>query len=646
MASRNRWNITCTALLLVAVFGISAAAQTPVRPVIANGISNWTPQPGADVALVVQPLSAGITPTQLAQSILSGTGTTVSNVIYSGNSVSAGTFTTTNPAILGFSSGIMLSSGNVSSVVGPNISDATTTVNGLGGDAQLQSLVPGYVVHDACTLQFDFTTTALVPGQTGAVNFNFVFSSEEYNEWVNSSFNDVFGFFLNGQNIALLQNLVTPVQINTVNGGNPYGPPPSGTNWSQYRNNDLSDGGGMIDCEMDGLTVTLTAHGNITGPGPHHIKLGIADAGDSILDSNVFIQGASLVTSQAPSFIAPTPTAPVNVIAQMPVSWQVRGVANNGTPGAAVTMTMPSVTFDAGFAGTPVPVASPLSASPALPTSGQPAASNFTWTPPGTAVGVWAFTYHLLDNIGLTADHTVTVNVIPPAIGGPICVAPTPPTNVLAIIGSPVSWNMAAITNNGIPGSWVRIDSVSVEFDANFLGNALPVNNPASHTPNFPIIGQPANTLASWVPTIADTGEWTFDYHLVDNVGMIFDCSITVDVRDAALIIGFAPLNAPFSPGSNDILRVEPFWLYSIIENDQPDLIVPNSPLLIGFDVYAQVVMLNPGLYPADPLKTSPSVRFRIGISNLITGPGSGLDLVPTGIAQPGDSLPYLFSIL
>lgn len=633
-------------LLALVLSGAALAAQAPVRAVLANGHTNWVPRATTDSGLVVQALNTGITPAQLANSILSGTGVTISNVTYSGTGVSAGTFTTTSPGILGFPSGIVLSSGNVGSVVGPNVSDSTSTDNGLGGDPQLQALIPNHVVHDACVLQFDFTTTALAPGQTGAVNFNFVFSSEEYNEWVNTAYNDVFGFFLNGQNIALLQNLVTPVQIDTVNGGNPYGPPPSGVNWNQYRNNDLNDGGGLIDTEMDGLTVTLTAHGNITGPGPHHIKLGIADAGDSIYDSNVFIQGASLSATPGPSFIAPTPTAAVNVQAQQPVSFEVRGVANNGTAAAAVTMTLTSATFDAGFTGNPVPVAAPGSNAPPLPQSGQPVSTVVTWTPNATAVGVWALTYHLVDNLGLTADRTVQVNVIPVTLSGPVCVAPTPATDVEAIIGFSTGWEVAAVTNNGLPGAWVRIDSVSVEYDANFLGNSIPVANPAGHWPTLPLVGQPASTGAYWTPAVTDVGQWDFDYHLIDNVGQTYDCSITVMVRDAALLIGLNPAYAPFLPGSNDILRVEPILFYPIGVNDQPEIIVPNAPALFGLDVWCQVILFNAGVYPADPLKTSPAVRFKIEVSNLTVGPGSGLDLVGTGIAQLGESLPYDFSIL
>lgn len=79
-----------------------------------------------------------------------------------------------------------------------------------------------------------------------------------------------------------------PVSINNVNCLNPYAPP-GGLNCNCYRNNDLEDGGGAIDTEMDGLTETFFATTTIN-PGVNSIKIAIADAGDWVLDSNVFIK--------------------------------------------------------------------------------------------------------------------------------------------------------------------------------------------------------------------------------------------------------------------------------------------------------------------------------------------------------------------
>jgi hypothetical protein len=130
--------------------------------------------------------------------------------------------------------------------------------------------ISGHPTFDAASLEFDFTTKG------GNLFFNYVFASEEYNEFVGSPFNDVFAFFLDGNNIALVGG--TPVGINTIN---------LGSNSAFYRNNSP----GSIDSQYDGFTTMLTAKALGLGAGTHHIKLAIADASDSILDSAVFIQG-------------------------------------------------------------------------------------------------------------------------------------------------------------------------------------------------------------------------------------------------------------------------------------------------------------------------------------------------------------------
>src|SRR5439155_15885809 len=98
--------------------------------------------------------------------------------------------------IIGFPGANILSTGQAKDVVGPNNSDSTTTSFGTPGDAQLTAIA-GAATNDACILSFDF-----VP-QGGVLKFNFVFGSEEYNEFVGAGFNDVFAFFLNGKNVAL-----------------------------------------------------------------------------------------------------------------------------------------------------------------------------------------------------------------------------------------------------------------------------------------------------------------------------------------------------------------------------------------------------------------------------------------------------------
>lgn len=217
---------------------------------------------------------------------LLGSNIQVSNLTLSSSSSSAGMFSG-GESIVGFESGIVLSSGRSSYVVGPNYSDSRTQVNYQVGDPDLNSLIPGYTTYDGTVLEFDFVANHNV------ISFQYVFSSEEYNEWVNTAYNDVFGFFLDGVNIATLPGSNMTVSINNVNNGNPYGYNVS--NPQYFINNDLTDGGGQIDTEMDGMTVVLSVQAEVTVGAVHHLKLAIADAGDHVYDSNVFIKAGSFV---------------------------------------------------------------------------------------------------------------------------------------------------------------------------------------------------------------------------------------------------------------------------------------------------------------------------------------------------------------
>lgn len=237
-----------------------------------------------------------------------GSGITVvgGSVNYTGASGASGTFTDGLSSGIGIDTGIILTSGQASSAVGPNDEDNTTTINGFGGDSDLDAL--GFSTNDATVLEFDFETAG------GDLFFNYVFASEEYNEYVNSGFNDVFAFFLDGVNIALIPGTTTPVSINNVNGGNPLGTDAS--NSAYYINNDLNDGGPFFDIEYDGFTTKLTAQALGIGAGTHTIKLAIADVGDSILDSAVFIQGGSFSdTNPGDPNKVPEPTSTLGLLA-------------------------------------------------------------------------------------------------------------------------------------------------------------------------------------------------------------------------------------------------------------------------------------------------------------------------------------------
>ncbi len=234
--------------------------------------------------------TSAATANELAEAIL-GTGITISNVNYTGTLSASGTFTGGDASGIGFDEGIILTSGLASNAEGSNDSDSTSTNNGLAGNAALTAL-SGQPTYDASVLSFDFESAG------GDVYFNYVFGSEEYNEWVDG-YNDVFAFFVDGVNIALLPGTTTPVSINTVN---------LEDNSDLYNNNDPSDGTPTpFDFQYDGFTDVLTAVLLDLDAGTHTIELAIADGGDHALDGGVFIEAGTF--SDVPTNPIPAPGA-------------------------------------------------------------------------------------------------------------------------------------------------------------------------------------------------------------------------------------------------------------------------------------------------------------------------------------------------
>jgi hypothetical protein len=245
---------------------------------------------GSDEELTTQDLSQGLTPGFLAR-VLAGPGIEVSNVSYSGAPAAAGMFSGGGD-IVGFEGGIVLGTGRIASVEGPNQVVDATTDDGTPGDTLLDVLSgSGNPTMDAAVLSFDF-----VP-RGSTITFEYVFASEEYNDYVNTGYNDVFAFYVNGENCAVVGKPALPVSINTINNGNPFGIPPV-SHPELYRNNDIdSNGGATIDTEMDGLTTVLTCTARVEPGVKNHMRLAIADGGDPAYDSNVFLRAGSLEVS-------------------------------------------------------------------------------------------------------------------------------------------------------------------------------------------------------------------------------------------------------------------------------------------------------------------------------------------------------------
>ncbi len=237
---------------------------------------------------------------------LAGNGVTISNIVINCPTGASGFFSNGQNSSLGMSTGIVLTSGSVDSISGPNDLSYSGANLLTPGDADLESLTSS-TTHDACTLEFDMQVLS------DSVEFKYIFGSDEYPEYVCSNFNDVFGFFISGpgivgsQNIALIPGTATPVSINSVNPG------VAGANaglgictslgYSSYYN---ANGDGATApqnanpfyIQYDGFTTILTAKKKGLQPcQTYHLKIGVADAFDGAYDSGVFLLANSLTSN-------------------------------------------------------------------------------------------------------------------------------------------------------------------------------------------------------------------------------------------------------------------------------------------------------------------------------------------------------------
>lgn len=195
---------------------------------------------------------------------LAGAGVTISNATLTYNTASPAGIFSGGGSSVGFGSGVALTTGSTDCIAGPNSQSGCT---GAGSTT---------------SLKFDFTSS------TGSIFFNYVFGSEEYNQYVGSQYNDQFELLLNGVNIALLPGGAGVVSINNVN---------CGINSGYYVNNNSGEANtppgctnAGLDIQLDGLTKVLTASAAVLAGEINTFEFLIYDVGDSNLDSVVFIQ--------------------------------------------------------------------------------------------------------------------------------------------------------------------------------------------------------------------------------------------------------------------------------------------------------------------------------------------------------------------
>ncbi len=251
-------------------------------------------------------------PDLITQTLLASGCSEISNMQISAYQGAVGTFA--GGAAIGLNGGVVLSSGDVYVSQGPNPGTGQGIEAYFGsGDPDLAGLI-NFALNDISIIEFDFLPSG------DLVQFDYVFASEEYCDFANGTFNDVFGFFISGpgingpfsngaENLALIPGTSSYVGVNSINHTQNVG----------YYNSNVTTGE-QLGCTgetagialgsfgYDGFTDVFTASTTVIPCELYHIKLAIADAGDAAFDSAVFIGANSFNTgdNSSVSFVVPS----------------------------------------------------------------------------------------------------------------------------------------------------------------------------------------------------------------------------------------------------------------------------------------------------------------------------------------------------
>jgi Secretion system C-terminal sorting domain/Fibronectin type III domain len=268
---------------------------------LSNTITDWSSATTFTTLQFYPPLVANtsqFTPSQLITNVLASnpcidiTNVTSSTGTNFGSVNGIGYFTNTNPSFP-LASGLVLSSGNALSVSGPNTTTIGEGTSAWIGDAQLEAIITSatgnvMVSHNASKLEFDFSTL------NEFMSFNFLFASEEYGTF-QCDYSDAFAFLLTDletgitTNLAVVPGTTTPVSVVTIrNAINNTNCPSVNQGYFNSMNNAFSSA-----TNFNGQTTVMTASSALIPNHPYHIKLVVADRGDDIFDSAVFIEAGA-----------------------------------------------------------------------------------------------------------------------------------------------------------------------------------------------------------------------------------------------------------------------------------------------------------------------------------------------------------------
>ncbi|PZR11664.1 MAG: hypothetical protein DI539_20520 [Flavobacterium psychrophilum] len=224
---------------------------------------------------------------QLVDALVSNSCAQVSNISVQGSDTnkSYGYFSNGTNSFP-FTNGIVLSTGYATSATGPNnslLSEGSTTWL---GDNDLEMALGVNNTINATVLEFDF-----IP-YTDKISFDYIFSSEQYLTSITSqnqcNYTDGFAFLIKEaastgsySNLAIVPGTQIPVKVNTVRG---QGVCPAAN--EHYFD---SFNGLQHPTNFNGQTVILQAKTDVIAGTLYHIKLVVADQGNNLYDSAIFL---------------------------------------------------------------------------------------------------------------------------------------------------------------------------------------------------------------------------------------------------------------------------------------------------------------------------------------------------------------------
>lgn len=481
------WGHVWAAVLLAAGWGLPAAAST----------------------ITVTDLNGGVTAADLVDELLgANSGLAVSNITVTGSNGAAGIFA--NGGGLGFDTGVVISSGNVAGIVNdPNT--LLSAILSLAGDADLNTLTSG-TTFDAFVLEFDIVPTG------DKLFFRYRFASEED---FNDTFDDAFGIFVNGTNVALLpdEQRVSVTRIGT----GPY-----------YESNVANP----LNNAFSGFSIELSAIAPVTPGVTNHVKIAIADLTDNSYDAGAFIQGGSLKSNATPTVA----NAIANQDAPVDTAFNFQFAANTFNDGDADTLTYTAE----------------LNGGGALPAwlSFDGTTRTFSGTPVIGDVGTISVDVTADDGFGGTVtdtfDITVSSNAAPVITQG---AGPLPVT--MSEDGSPTAWSAPtlAATDADVADTltWsVLTDPTNGTATVSGTG-ASPTT--FTYTPNANWFGDDSFTVEVSDGTATDTIEVEVEVESV-NDAPVFDQTgpLTKSITEDELVIAWTAPTVSATDADNDTI--------------------------------------------------------------------------------------------